>query len=73
MEGTRDGHIWHHAKDLPEGSYGINYGITLSLWDYLFGTVWMPGSGRDIKLGFDEVDRYPHGFINQLLKPFRRK
>ncbi|HNL38551.1 MAG TPA: sterol desaturase family protein, partial [Saprospiraceae bacterium] len=66
-------HIWHHAKELPEGSYGINYGITLSLWDYLFGTVWMPGSGRDIKLGFEEVDRYPHGFFDQLIKPFRRK
>lgn len=66
-------HIWHHAKELPEGNYGINYGITLSLWDYLFGTVWMPGSGRDIKLGFEEVDRYPHGFFDQLIKPFRRK
>lgn len=65
-------HIWHHAKELPEGSYGVNYGLTLSVWDYLFGTVWMPKNGRDISLGFPEVDRYPHGFFNQMLKPFRR-
>ena len=24
-------HIWHHSKTLPEGSRGVNYGITLSL------------------------------------------
>ncbi|MBL7805651.1 MAG: sterol desaturase family protein [Saprospiraceae bacterium] len=66
-------HIWHHAKDIPKGSYGVNYGISLSLWDYLFRTDWMPGNGRDIKLGFDEVDEYPHGFFAQMLKPFRRK
>lgn len=63
-------HIWHHAKELPKGSYGVNYGITLSVWDYLFGTVWMPGDGRDIKLGFEEVDEYPHEFFNQMSKPF---
>lgn len=65
-------HIWHHSKTLPEGSYGVNYGITLSVWDYLFGTVWMPKDGRDIQLGFEEVDRYPHGFIAQMFKPFQR-
>ncbi|HMX41944.1 MAG TPA: sterol desaturase family protein [Saprospiraceae bacterium] len=66
-------HIWHHAKHLPKGSYGINYGITLSLWDYLFGTDYMPHDGRDIPLGFEEVDRYPHGFFDQMLQPFRKK
>ena len=66
-------HIWHHSKELPEGSHGVNYGLTLSLWDYIFGTVWMPKDGRDITLGFDEVDEYPHGFLSQVLKPFQKK
>lgn len=66
-------HIWHHSKELPKGSYGINYGITLSVWDYLFGTVWMPRDGRDIKLGFEEVDEYPHSFFGQVAKPFSQK
>lgn len=65
-------HIWHHAKHLPENSYGVNYGITLSVWDYLFGTSWIPGDGRDIPLGFEDVDRYPRGFWGQLLQPFKR-
>ncbi|MFZ4634245.1 MAG: sterol desaturase family protein [Saprospiraceae bacterium] len=65
-------HIWHHSKTLPEGRYGVNYGITLSVWDYLFGTVWMPGNGRDIELGFNKIEQYPHGFWGQVFKPFRR-
>lgn len=64
-------HIWHHAKEIPEGKYGVNYGISLSVWDYIFGTAWMPSDGRDIKLGFDGVEQYPHGFINQSVEPFR--
>lgn len=66
-------HIWHHARDLPKGSRGVNYGLTLSVWDYLFGSAWMPRNGRDIPLGFDGVDEYPHGFFSQMLKPFRRR
>ena len=65
-------HIWHHAKELPEGSYGVNYGLTLSIWDYLFKTVWMPKDGRDIALGFPKVEKYPHSFFSQMIKPFRR-
>jgi sterol desaturase/sphingolipid hydroxylase (fatty acid hydroxylase superfamily) len=31
-------HIWHHAKELPpQHWYGMNFGLTLSIWDYLFG------------------------------------
>ena len=65
-------HIWHHSKELPKGAYGVNYGISLSVWDYLFGTVWMPKNGRDIPLGFNGVDEYPHSFWQQVLKPFKK-
>ena len=44
-----------------------------SIWDYIFGTVWMPKNGRDIRLGFPGVDTYPHGFFSQLFKPFSRR
>ena len=59
-------HIWHHAYDLPEGHpYGINFGITLALWDYVFGTAVIPHSGRDIKLGFPGQESFPKDFIHQ--------
>jgi len=28
-------HLYHHAYTLPKGKYGVNYGISLSLWDYI--------------------------------------
>jgi sterol desaturase/sphingolipid hydroxylase (fatty acid hydroxylase superfamily) len=64
-------HIWHHARDLPRGRYGVNYGLTLSIWDYLFRTAWIPRDGRDVPLGFPGVDRYPGGFWGQLKRPFQ--
>ena len=66
-------HIWHHAKELPKGTSGVNYGITLSIWDYIFGTVWMPHDGRDIELGFEGVEKYPHGFFEQVVEPFKKE
>jgi sterol desaturase/sphingolipid hydroxylase (fatty acid hydroxylase superfamily) len=64
-------HIWHHVHDLPEGyKYGINFGITLSVWDYLFGTASIPHDGRDIKLGFPGVEKFPKTFVKQNLFGF---
>ncbi|RPI67214.1 MAG: sterol desaturase family protein [Ignavibacteriae bacterium] len=66
-------HIWHHAKTLPENVKSVNYGITLSIWDYLFGSAYIPSNGRDIPLGFDDVEKYPSGFFSQMTKPFRKR
>lgn len=66
-------HIWHHVKDLPDAKTSINYGITLSVWDYLFGTALIPHNGRDIQLGFEDVDAYPHGFFQQMVQPFKKQ
>ena len=64
-------HIWHHAKQLPkEHPKGMNFGLTLSCWDFLFGTQYMPYSGKDIPLGFKDVEEYPNGFLEQQLEPF---
>lgn len=66
-------HIWHHARHLPKDRpYGVNFGISLSLWDYLFRTDYIPHDGRDIPLGFDDVEQYPEGFVEQALQPFRK-
>jgi sterol desaturase/sphingolipid hydroxylase (fatty acid hydroxylase superfamily) len=63
-------HIWHHAKNLPLNSKGVNFGLSLSIWDYVFGTVWIPGDGRDIELGFPDIENYPKSFTGQGLEPF---
>jgi len=66
-------HIWHHVKELPEGHpNGINYGISLSLWDYIFGTAVIPSSGRDIELGFPGDDGFPETLGKQLAYPLTK-
>ena len=65
-------HIWHHVKDLPNAR-GVNFGLTLSVWDYLFGTSYIPESGRDAKLGFDNVEQYPSTFTQQMIEPFKKR
>lgn len=61
-------HIWHHAKDLPKDRQtGVNFGLTLSIWDYLFKTNYIPKDGRDIELGFANDEKFPEDFIRQEL------
>jgi sterol desaturase/sphingolipid hydroxylase (fatty acid hydroxylase superfamily) len=67
-------HIWHHAKDLPENAkYGVNFGLTLSIWDYLFKTNYIPYSGKDIELGFKGDENFPEHFLTQELYPLKIK
>lgn len=64
-------HIWHHAKNLPEDKQtGVNFGLSLSVWDYLFGTNYIPHNGRDIELGFPGDETFPEDFANQNLYGF---
>ena len=61
-------HIWHHAYDLPnDKQYGVNFGLSLAIWDYLFGTAYIPYEGRDIRLGFPGVEEFPSTFVRQNL------
>ena len=67
-------HKWHHAYDLPKGrEKGINFGLTLSLWDYLFGTAYVPFAAKSIKLGFPGIKKFPSGFWSQATHGFRNK
>ncbi len=67
-------HIWHHAKELPEDrKMGVNFGITLSIWDYIFKTDYIPYNGRDIELGFDGDEEFPKDFIHQEMYPLGKK
>lgn len=64
-------HIWHHAEHIPN-RYGVNFGITLSLWDYLFKTNYIPKEGRDEPLGFENLNQFPKTFWSQIIYPFKK-
>ena len=67
-------HIWHHSKELPaERKFGVNFGLTLSIWDYIFKTNYIPHSGRDIEIGFEGDENFPKSFIQQELYPMNKK
>ena len=66
-------HLYHHAYDLPRGRFGVNFGISLSLWDYLFHTDHVPDTNGEIKLGFRGDEKLSPNFINQLGHGFVQK
>ncbi len=64
-------HIWHHSYELPKDRrYGVNFGLTLACWDYIFKTAYIPKDGRDIRLGFPGVEEYPATFWDQISHGF---
>jgi sterol desaturase/sphingolipid hydroxylase (fatty acid hydroxylase superfamily) len=66
-------HIWHHAYDIPESHrYGVNFGITLAIWDYIFKTNYIPYNGQNIRLGFPNIEEYPKTFWRQIFSGFGR-
>lgn len=66
-------HLWHHAKHLPAGSHGVNYGISLSIWDYIFGTAYIPNENENEPLGFEHVEEFPKTFWSQITYPWIKK
>ncbi len=65
-------HLWHHAKELPpHRRNGVNFGLTLSVWDYLFRQAYVPYEGSHVRLGFGGVSRFPKTFFGQLLHPWK--
>jgi len=64
-------HLWHHAKYLPKGQMpGVNFGISLSLWDYLFKTNYVPEDSGTIPLGFEDSENFPKDFWHQVTYGF---
>ena len=63
-------HLYHHAKELPDGKFGVNFGISLSLWDYLFKTNYLPEDSGTVNLGFSGDEKLPKGFFGQFFYGF---
>ncbi|WP_299554430.1 sterol desaturase family protein [Seonamhaeicola sp.] len=67
-------HLYHHAYTLPKvRKHGVNFGISLSLWDYIFKTYYVPESSGSIELGYPGDSKMPKNFFAQLLYGFRKK
>ena len=65
-------HLYHHAKTIPTGKVGVNFAISLSLWDYLFKTNYIPEDSGEVPLGFPEDETFPKSFLKQQLHGFKK-
>lgn len=63
-------HLWHHNYE-GDSKTTINYGIILSVWDWIFGTGRMPKDPPP-KLGFHGVEDFPKDFFSQTVWPLQR-
>ena len=67
-------HLYHHAYALPERfKKGVNFAISLSVWDYLFKTSYVPEADKNIMLGYEDDHKMPSSFWGQLRYGFRSK
>ena len=67
-------HLWHHAKHFPKSHpHGFNFGISLSLWDFIFKTHYYPHDDKDLPVGLSDEDAdFPRDFIGQIVQPFQK-
>jgi sterol desaturase/sphingolipid hydroxylase (fatty acid hydroxylase superfamily) len=65
-------HLWHHdASD--EGGTAKNFGIVLSLWDWLFGTAYWPRDRSPARIGYPGDEEIPRNWLAQLAFPLARR
>lgn len=62
-------HVWHHIH-ADYGPINKNFGVVLSLWDWIFGTAYLPTDKQPLRLGFVGMEKYPGNLWLQLVVPF---
>lgn len=62
-------HRWHHElKDSK--AYNKNFSTKLAIWDWIFGTAYLPKFKKAQTYGLDNPD-YPNNYIGQILYIFK--
>lgn len=63
-------HHWHHAAERE--AIDKNFSVHTPLWDWVFGTYYMPGRWPS-KYGLCDQREMPASWLLQFLDPFRRR
>ena len=58
-------HRWHHSRDV----HGVNFATKLAIWDWMFGTAYMPKDRKPTSYGLDEP--FPTNVLKQQVWAFR--
>lgn len=63
-------HRWHHSRTIEEAN--SNYGQTISVWDWVFGTRYLPPDrSPPEEIGIADLPNFPMTWWAQILAPFR--
>lgn len=62
-------HHWHHSDE--DAAVDKNFAVHLPIWDWLFGSYYLPGEQWPASYGV-KGDKPPEGFFRQLFWPFKR-
>jgi|TARA_B110000263_G_C15306644_1_gene510755 sterol desaturase/sphingolipid hydroxylase (fatty acid hydroxylase superfamily) len=67
-------HLHHHAHSSPKKfKIGVNFAISLSVWDYIFKTNYVPHKDGEIKLGYEGDNNMSKDFIGQFFYGFKKE
>lgn len=62
-------HRWHHATDAD--SHNRNFATKLAIWDWIFGTAFLPKDRKPSGYGLGDVD-FPSNYFKQHVFAFRK-
>lgn len=66
-------HLHHHASSSSNNfKMGVNFAISLSIWDYIFKTNYIPNENGNTKLGYQGDQLMAKSFIGQLFYGFKK-
>ncbi len=61
-------HRWHHSAE--DEAHNKNFSTKLAIWDWIFGTAYLPSGRKPRLFGFEED--FPQGYLHQQAYAFRR-
>ncbi len=62
-------HRWHHTSPAEGGN--MNFASTFSIWDWMFGTFYMPKGKLPVEYGVDDPN-FPQDIVGQMIVPFKQ-
>jgi sterol desaturase/sphingolipid hydroxylase (fatty acid hydroxylase superfamily) len=62
-------HRWHHSDHRAEGE--MNFATKLAIWDWLFGTAFLPRDRKPSGYGLWDGVAFPSGYFAQHAFAFR--
>lgn len=63
-------HRWHHAEEVPIP--GKNFSTKIAIWDWLFGTAYLPKGQKPKSYGLGAGTDFPENYFVQHAYAFRR-